>query len=254
MKQLSKQAGAGVACLLTGLYAANLSAAEDTEFNVSLGLGAGFSESIYQGIDDDTQALPLFDIEYGNFYLSGLEAGYRYYETDTVSLYAAIAGDDLDGERTDSAQLRDLGDVDSGTNLKLGAELETDIGILELSVMQDLSDEHEGTQVSFGWGVPLVEKGRFSLMAEANVSWLSDDLVNHYYGVSASQAQPGRAAYSADSAWVYGAGLNGRYAMTENWIVIGAVGYEAYSDEITDSSIVNEDSTVSAMLGVMYRF
>ncbi|WP_315982349.1 hypothetical protein [Aliamphritea spongicola] len=44
-----------------------MTAESEPELNISLGLGTGYSESIYKGIDDDTAALPLFDIEYGNF-------------------------------------------------------------------------------------------------------------------------------------------------------------------------------------------
>nr|WP_243432069.1 MipA/OmpV family protein [Aliamphritea spongicola] len=230
-----------------------MTAESEPELNISLGLGTGYSESIYKGIDDDTAALPLFDIEYGNFYISGLEAGYTYYETETLSLYAAIAADDLDGERTDSRQLRDLGDVDSGTNLVLGAEMMTEVGMLSASIAQDVADEHKGTQVNLEWGVP-VEFGDLTVLPAVSASWVSDKLVNHYYGVSASEARVGRAAYDGDSAWIYGVGVAAEYALNQEWTIIGAVNYEHYSDEITDSSIVSEDSAVSAMMGVRYQF
>ena len=254
MKQQAKIAGLGTVSLLAGIWATTAVAAEgEPELNISLGLGAGYSESIYKGIDDDTAALPLFDIEYGNFYVSGLEAGYTFYETETLSLYAAIAADDLDGERTDSRQLRDLGDVDSGTNLVLGAEMMTEVGLLSASVAQDVADEHKGTQVDLGWGIP-VEFGDLTVFPAVSASWVSDKLVNHYYGVSASQARAGRAAYDGDSAWIYGVGVSAEYALNQQWTVIGAVNYERYSDGITDSSIVSKDSAASAMMGVRYQF
>lgn len=251
MKQQAKTVGLGAVSLLAGIWTTTAVAAEgEPELNISLGLGAGYSESIYKGIDDDSAALPLFDIEYGNFYISGFEAGYTYYETDTLSLYAAIAADDLDGERTDSRQLRD---VDSGTNLVLGAEMITEVGMLSVSVAQDVADEHKGTQVNLGWGVP-VEFGDLTVFPAVSASWVSDKLVNHYYGVSASQARAGRAAYDGDSAWIYGVGVSAEYALNQDWTIIGAVDYERYSDEITDSSIVSEDAIVSAMMGIRYQF
>ncbi len=254
MKQHAKIAALGTVGLVAGIFTGTVVAAEQApELNISLGLGMGYSESIYKGIDDDTAALPLFDIEYGNFYVSGLEAGYTFYETDTLSLYAAIAADDLDGERTDSRELRDLGDVDGGTNLVLGAEMFTGAGLLSVAVAQDVADEHKGTQVDFGWGVP-VEFGDLTIVPAVSVSWVSDKLVNHYYGVSASQARAGRAAYDGDSAWIYGVGVSAEYAFNQSWTVIGAVDYQRYSDEITDSSIVSEDSAVAAMMGVRYQF
>lgn len=254
VKQQAKLVGLGTVGLVAGIWAgAGVAAESEPELNISLGLGIGSGESIYQGIDDETDMLPLFDIEYGNFYISGLEAGYTFYETETLSLYAAVAGDDLDGERTDSKQLRDLGDVDSGTNLVLGAEMFTDIGLLSASVAQDVADEHKGTQVNFGWGVP-VEFGDLTIFPEVKASWVSDKLVNHYYGVTTSQARAGRAAYQGDSAWIYGFGVSAEYALSKDWTVMAAVEYEAYSDEITDSSIVDEDDSVGMMMGIRYQF
>lgn len=237
------------ACLCTATPAL----ADSPKLELSLGLGVAATQSIYSGVDTQTDALPLFELQYGNFYLEGLEAGYTLIENDTYSLAVAISGDELDGERTESSQLNDLGDVDSGVNLKLGGELYTDFGLLGASIAQDVSNEHEGTEISLNWAAPL-EVGDAMVMPGLFATWMSDDLVNHYYGIKTSQVKAGRPAYSSDASWRYGLEVMGEYPLAQQWTLMGGITATWYGDEVSDSPIVEDDHTLSGFLGVKYRF
>ncbi|MCO4757816.1 MAG: MipA/OmpV family protein [Oceanospirillaceae bacterium] len=227
--------------------------AESDELEIGLGLGAGFDQSIYQGIDSQTDVLPMLELSYGNFFFGGLEAGYLLAEEEHYSLSISVAGDELDGERTDSNVLKDMGDVDSGINLKLSGELFTEYGLLGASIAQDVSNEHEGTELSLNWAVPL-EFDQTLLMPSVYATWMSDDLVNHYYGVSAKHAKAGRPQYNADAGWRYGVDIMAEYPLSQQWTLMGGVGAEWYGDEITNSPIVDEDSAISGFMGVTYHF
>jgi len=225
-----------------------------SELEIDLGLAMGTSQSIYKGVDDQSAAIPLLSLRYERFYLDGFEAGYLLAEDDDYSLSIAIAGDSLDGERTDGdSQLAGMGDVDSGINLKLAGETLTPFGLLSASIAQDISNEHEGTEVSFGWGMP-VELSGVEVIPSVYASWMSGDLTNHYFGVSANKATVNRSAYTADDAWRYGVEVMAHYPLTPEWNLMGGVGIEWYSDEITDSSIVDEESSIGGFIGVNYRF
>lgn len=242
------------ACLAT--ISAPLIAAEDNKDNkFSIGLGAVTSQSIYVGTDDQTDFVPLINLEQGQFYVRGMEAGYRVIENRNFNLYTAIAGDTLTltGKRGDSSRLKDMGDVDSGVNLKLGGELYTGFGILGTSIAQDISDEHDGSELSFSLAIPVKAAG-IPLRYTAYANWMSEDLVNHYFGVSESEAKPGRAAYNTDAGWRYGIQVMGEYPLTEQLSLTGGVTAEWYSDEVSNSSIVEDDRRLSAIAGLTYTF
>ncbi len=225
-----------------------------SELEINLGLGIGSSQSIYKGINDQTDVMPLLSLRYDRFYLDGFEAGYLIAEEDDYSLSIAISGDSLDGERTDGdSQLAGMGDVDSGINLKLEGETFTQFGLLSASIAQDISNEHDGTEVSFGWGMP-VELSGVEVIPSVYASWMSGDLTNHYFGVSTNKATANRSAYTAGDAWRYGVEVMAHYPLTPEWNLMGGVGIEWYSDEITDSSIVDEDRSIGGFIGVSYSF
>ncbi|WP_027859688.1 MipA/OmpV family protein [Marinobacterium jannaschii] len=185
-------------------------ATQAEELEIGLGLGISAGQSIYRGVDTQYQAIPLLNLQYGAFYLEGFEAGYQIADNDRFNLYAALAADSLDGERTDGDLLDDLGDADSGVNLKLGGEFYTPAGILGGYIAQDVSDEHEGTELNLSWAVPTKLAG-VQLKPAVYATWMSDELTNHYYGVSAANSRPGRAAYTADSGWRYGVEVMAQY-------------------------------------------
>lgn len=239
--------------LATCLVSAAPAFAESQALEVSLGLGVSATQSIYAGVDTQTDALPLFELQYGNFYLEGLEAGYQIINNDRYSLEIAIAGDELEGERTESASLRDMGDVDSGINLKLGGEYYTDFGLLGASLAQDISNEHDGTEISLNWAAPL-ELGNAMIMPGIFATWMSDDLVNHYYGVNTRQSRTGRPVYNADGGWRYGLEVFGEYPLADQWTLMGGITATWYDDEVSDSPIVEDDNTLSGFMGVKYRF
>ncbi|MGY0217604.1 MipA/OmpV family protein [Endozoicomonadaceae bacterium StTr2] len=243
------------------LLAASIAAASSSasafelsdDLNLSLGLGAASSSSIYKGQDSETTAIPVIELEYKGFYISGLEAGYNFIDNDNFNFYAAIAGDTLDGKRKDSKFLKDMKDVDSGVNLKLGGELYTEFGILGASVAQDVSSEHKGTEVELDWSVPF-DVGTVSLMPTVYATWMSDKLTNHYFGVEQKYARADRKAYDADASWRYGVNLMAQYPLSEQWTLAASVGSEWYSKEIKDSPIVDDNRATMGYVAVSYTF
>ena len=243
------------ATLLTAAVStAGSAVAEQPENYFALGIGVAAEQSIYSGVDNQSSAIPLFAAEYNGFFLNGMELGYQLVDDGDFGLAISIAGDELDGERTDGPLLKDMGDVDSGVNLKLSADMATDVGLFEFSVAQDVSSEHKGTAVTADWALPLEITPRLTVFPGVGVSWLSEDITNHYYGVTTAQARAGRAAYKADSSFIYRAGVDAEYLVNEQWIIRAGLEYQQFGDEISDSSIVEDDSSVGGFIGAMYRF
>jgi len=240
--------------IILGLGSTQLSmAAESPDWEIELGVGVGYGDSIYNDVDEKVEVLPMLSVSYGRFYFEGLEAGVELFETEDFSSYLAIASDELDDERTDSPTLKDMGDVDTGINLKLGGQYDSPLGSLEAYVAGDVSGEHDGLEIGLEWSTPL-KFGDLYLIPSLNARWMSEELVNHYFGVTTDQAQANRPVYSADAGWRYGTGLMAQYELTQHWLVRTGVEAEWYSDEISQSPIVERDNTLLFILGMGYRF
>lgn len=230
-----------------------MAAPDNQRYEWSLGLGVAGGSSIYQGVEDQAVLAPLFNITYGDFFLEGLTAGYSFINQERYTVSLLLNGDTLSGERTDGELLDDMGDVDLGINLGIEGEMFTPIGLLSARISQDIADEHDGVEVELAWGAPIETDNAFFLPSVYAI-WMDEKLVNHYYGVPANKVTASRQRYEADAEWRYGVSLMVEYPLTQQWSVMGGVNAEWFGKEVTDSPIVEEDSTVNGMLAVQYYF
>ncbi|MGL5949844.1 MAG: MipA/OmpV family protein, partial [Cetobacterium sp.] len=63
-----------------------------------------------------------------------------------------------------------------------------------------------------------------------------------------------KSEYKADTAFSFGTTLTAEYKMTEKLSLVGILGVEKFSDEITDSPIVDKDPIFIASIGAKYFF
>jgi outer membrane protein len=157
-------------------------------------------------------------------------------------------------DSADSGRLRQLDDRD--TSFEGGVRLT--YGNFNMMAVTDLSDEHDGQRVDLNYGFPFRGPNRsWSLVPGLGVEWQSDDYTDHYYGVSAAEsARTGGtiAAYKADSAVNPYVKVDGHYRLSEHWNLVGSVKYVSLDDEISDSTMVEEDSFGVVMVGFSYQF
>ncbi|MGB1239098.1 MAG: MipA/OmpV family protein, partial [Pseudomonadales bacterium] len=230
---------AAIICSSTVLADMDREPERDT-WEIELGVGAASYKPLYKGFDSEVQALPMFAVRYNEFFLDGPSVGYEFYSSERMSAYTSIGLDDpFSGERSDSddAGVKALGDVDSGVNLTTGGEMFTPVGLLSASISRDVSGEHDGISASLEWAVPF-EYEALTLLPNAQISWASKDLVNHYYGVSAKQAaKSGFAQYSASSTTTYSVGVNAEYQLSDHWVLMGGLSYTQYGSAVADSPL-----------------
>ena len=247
-----KQVVGGV-LMATALVVTSAQASDD-EWDVALGIGVGASQSPYKGVGTETDVLPLLMIEKGNFSLSGPKASYDLYSSDVgyFSVLAAYRGEGFDA--SDSSDLTGMADRDGAFEMGLGAGMYTSVGEFSIEFLSDVSSEHDGYEVELGWENSFPLSDRCMLSPNASISYRSDDLNNHYYGVRASEATATRAAYTADAGMVGSLGVDAIWMIDEQQSLMMGVGIEFYGDEIKDSSIVDRDNSVGGHVAYVYRF
>lgn len=130
---------------------------------------------------------------------------------------------------------------------------DTDLGRLSFSALTDLDDKHDGHVAELKYIFDL-NIGNWNVNPELGAQWVSEDYVNHYVGVSESEATSSRFQFSGEDAVIAFAGVRARYEVTENWDINLTTGVSKLGSEISDSSIIDDDLVYAASFGVNYNF
>lgn len=129
----------------------------------------------------------------------------------------------------------------------------TDKGRLNLTMLGDLEDDRDGYEATLSYTFDL-KYGNWNVNPVVGINWLSDENVNHAFGVSASEATATRAVYRGGSATNVFAGVRARRMISEHWDVELETGIAKLGSSIGDSTIVDDDEVYHAGISVNYNF
>jgi len=115
----------------------------------------------------------------------------------------------------------------------------------QLSVLHDVTDQDNGTEIRAALGIPLVES-KGSLTANLGVTWKSAAIVNYYYG------SPG--IYEGGSALNPFFKLGYARPLAGKWRLSAFAEYERLGNAIANSPIVEERYVATAFVGAIYTF
>lgn len=243
-----------LACLAAVvLVYAGATSAQEPGTRWGLGIGGVAQDLGYRGQGSDSQLVPIIYVESGRFFLMGPRAGWRLLDGDALSL-TAVANYRFDGYDSDDSRALDgmddrRGSLDAGLELNYRA----DFGELTFGAVTDTLDRHSGQEVSLRYGYPFaVAGGSVSPFVEA--SWLSEDLVDYYYGVRPDEVRSDRPAYSPDNETNITLGVSGTWLFNRRQLVFLNAGYQWLGSEIEDSPIIDKGHGASAFVGWVYTF
>jgi len=167
--------------------------------------------------------------------------------------------DDVENDQVD--QLDDVdAALEAGVNFAINfASLLDDQDGLSLGVRftQDLADGHGGfvALTSANYSFPMTD--RLRLTGGLELTAVSDDYADAYFGVSATEAlRSGLSAYNAEGGLKDAKlSLRADYALNETWGVGAYVSYARLMGDFADSSIVEEAGSENQLFGfVGFRF
>ncbi len=220
------------------------------------GLGVLVYDGPYKGRDTQVAPAPIICWENDRFFVRELKGGVILYETEEVEFDAFLKPRLSGYDNEDSNDLDGMDDRDY--SLDGGLQFTWDIpvmGNLELgtSVAGDLLSEYKGMEIEstlsklFDFTPVFVRLG-------IGVSWQSESLVDYYYGVKSTEVTATRSEYSPNSAVNGNIALDVYLALSEEWLVVSRVKCDFLNNEIKDSPIVDEDYTITTLLGVTRMF
>ena len=232
-------------------------ASSGTKLPLTIGAGITYIDRPYEDFDSDEKTIftPVILYEGKHLFARGQTVGWDFTSSDEWEL-AVIAEYLLYGYEESDSDFLD-GMRDRAPSIGVGGHVvwtPNEFGI-KLAAVTDVADESEGSQVrgklfyvsKFGDG--------FTVTPSFSVIWQDEDFNDYYYGVRTSEATMIRPAYEADDDINYRFGLNASYQKPGSpWRYMGAISYELLGDEIDDSPIVEDDSVLSAFIGIGYTF
>ncbi len=273
-----------------GAYAqqSSTSGAGDRAVSIGVGLpsGAGTAGYIglaamaapdYEGADEFSALLsPLIDIrQKGFFFLKGttvnpndgiatlgwnaLNFGYTEMSRQRFALSAGpmlrvSRGRDPDGV------LRGLGKIDDSATV--GAFIEASAGPWSADITfssQEAGRADNGSLTAFSTRLSVQPSDRFDLSFGVSASWGDDDYMQGFFGLTPAQAAAtGLTTYSA-AAGMKDAGIQigATFEISENFVLVGEVGYQRLLDDAANSPIVATNGSRNqfrTLLGVAYQF
>ena len=234
------------------LCAAAPAAAQEPPPRWTFGVIAADRDAPYTGLDEDLLVVPLVRFEGERFYLRGLRAGWRLVDTPTYEL-AVIGQARFDGyDVQDSPFLAGMSDRRASLDLGLASTWTSKkLGALELSAAVDALDRSGGGELAAAWNL-LFRAGGWTVVPGASLRWQSGDLVDYYYGVRAGEALPGRPAYTGESALTPDVSVLATRPFAQRWTVFVRASHAWLPSEISDSPIVDTDSSTALFIGLGY--
>ncbi|MCW8884693.1 MAG: MipA/OmpV family protein [Motiliproteus sp.] len=127
-----------------------------------------------------------------------------------------------------------------------------------MTALVDVSDAHEGERVNVNYAFPLSSNtAKSGIVPAVGLDWQSNSYNDYYYGVSAAEsARTGGsvAAYDSDSSVNPYFKVDAYYEIAPQWQAVANFRYTWLDDEISDSSMVEDDHEARVSLGVKYQF
>jgi len=211
--------------------------------------------------DTGIARIPYLTARKNGFYINGINVGYELtadpdpFVAPKPSLRIDILGVPrfLGYKAKESPVLEGLDDTDYSIHAGLSFSLVSGPVGLNLQMLTDVLGVSDGSELSgtisktFSWN-------KLSLTPAFNINWQDEALTDHYYGVNTIDATATRAQYSAGPVFNTAVSITAGYPITPKLNAFGAIRMDQFGDEITESPIVDEDTTSSATFGLVYNF
>jgi len=224
---------------------------------LALGLAVRMERELYRGVGTEIEPSLFGLYENGRLEIiayEGIDATFRLLGNEWLSLSLSSSLQIEEGYDADDSDYFD-GMDEIGTPYGAGLQLEAVWGNWDakFTVEQDVSGEHDGQEAEVSLFYNTVFAG-FELRPELNLTWMSSDVVDYYYGVSNAESRPDRPAYSPGSSYEIGVELLVQRPLGADFTAIGLFGVSTVGGEIKDSPLVDSDYEMEGTLGVMYSF
>ena len=221
----------------------------------SLGLGVYSSARPYVGAENSTILGPVLELTWKKIYVQGIQAGYRFFDTEKFALdaRAGIVFNGLDPD--DSPYLEGMNK--RRPTIEGGFVFAWKPGKYRLTAAAytDLLGRYYGQQASTDFSRTWTfNRSQWGFTPSVGLVWQSSNFVDYYYGVTLEEARPGRPPFEGRSVINFRSSLFAFFFLNMRIRLAGYVRIQRLDNEILDSPIVDQKRGIFGLVGVVYRF
>lgn len=223
----------------------------------SLGLNFYYSDPAFAGVDDlkiaypapTTFGHPLLDDD--PLFIHGSSIGLRKFN-DAGFNWGGFAKIQTLGYGSNESEAL-LGMRRRSWTIEGGLLVGTRLGPVRADVLAsaDMANEHNGYEVALQVAWPFGGDTHI-VVPELKLNYQSDKLLNHYFGVRPDEALPGRPAYLPGAATTITGSLEWSWRFSRRWYLDTTVSVDLLPDEVTNSPVVDEDTSWRFNIGLAY--
>lgn len=214
---------------------------------------AAVSSDPYVGDNGGATGVPIFGYRGDGFSIGTNGASATVMERGSSALEAFLKPRFFTLTDPDSPAL-----VGIDRNISVDAGLSYSVDLTERTAMdvsfsQEITGEHDGQEAD----LRLTQRfalGRFPVGIYAGATWRSSDLSSFLYGVRPAEALAGRPAYGLGATTTPYLGIQAALPVTDSMRVFGNLQADFFNQEIEDSPIVEDDTTLSLGVGIQFSF
>jgi outer membrane protein len=223
----------------------------------ALGGGLRLGQDLYIATDNEDQRqydlVPLYLYNGKYLFFRGTAGGIHLFSRDNIELnvMGRYRFTKLDPDRNaffEGMETRKQ-TVDGGVELRLRGRW----GEANANYLTDTLNRHKGQSAEVSYRYTF-DRGRFSFSPFITWAWNDNKLTNYYYGVTEAEARPDRPEYTpGDSQWL-GFGMNSTWWVSDRIQFFANLGFTGVDTVVSDSPLVEEDSTSAFFAGGTYIF
>lgn len=237
---------------------------KQSDWDISLGLGAGVKPT-FEGSDRySVQAMPLVNVVYKDMISLGINGLNAYWRNGPLRIGAGLT---YNSGRPDSKEngvlgsqgddrLRGMGGIDTALGLKAFASYRLGIVDVSASVTKYTGGNNNGVVSDVGIAMPYRLTNELTVTPHTGLTWGNRDYMQTFFGVTSAQsANSGFAKYSVGAGIKdIKAGIDANYRLDKNWFLNLRTDVKQLVGKAADSPISFSDTGVTAMAAIGYRF
>lgn len=219
-----------------------------------IGLLAENGRSPFIGDRQETSTLPTVNYIGERFSYMGGKLEYRL--SPTGGSHGYIVGQMRQRQFYSANQglaLEGMQERDSAFELGVGTKIHTTWGQFVLEGLLDMTDSHEGFELSAQHSYPK-QMGRWLIEPAIGLQMQSSNLVDFYHGVKDEEAQVDRPAYKGEHAVNKIISLMVGYTFNAQLLAIAGLERIVLDTSIANSPIVGEKNNQKVFVGIIYTF
>lgn len=232
--------------------------AENIDF--SMGAAGSYANGIYKGTSGNWTAAPVLQLESKHFYVRGLSAGMKLFESEDQSQELLLGASYLlnyqfDPKKTRDARLKRLNKRRASITADISYNLYTPYGNLETSLQHDVSGKSHGSRFSAQYSYFWEATPRLTDIPAIGFVHSSKRFNQYYYGISAAEStRSGLNAFDARASLQPYAEVQVEYEINKQFSLIGSLYSEGLAKRTRRSAMLEGRHIIEGSVGVLYHF